>query len=707
MKKFKSLLLFVLAATLLLAAAACTMPVTPDPAVESVTIVGKPSGIQAFEAGKTYQLSALVDPDGTGAAVAWSSSDPAVATVSAGGLVTQVAAGMTRIAATAADKSDDFMLYLKGPLEKIELADRPSVGTEFYTGEKISLPYAVKPDLTDPYELTAATADPNVATVELNKAARTLTVIAGLVTGEAAVSLSIDGTEFFDGFTFKNAGEKPLKQDFDASNELTYTAQGGTASVVSANLPEGAESAKALTFASAGADFANPGVLFSFDRSKLAAGGLYRVSFKISITGAAEGAKIKTALTDSVNTPADPNRKYEFSAPQGDAATAYAAGVPFANRTYDRLLVALDGTGAIGFTVTDVKIARAPLTGITMTGKPAAALDLRLLKVGSAEPKYPKDPNDPNEAKLGVTGADGYAVVWSTSDAGAAAVNAATGTVTFKKDSGTVRITVAVQGTTLYDTADIAFTTSNPAVLIDDKQGMAGWRALGAEPVQLSGRVNAGTMIWGSGDGNVATVTQDGLLSFAGLGETTVTLSDGLGGEDSFKVGVYDAAETYIFDFDATPLYFGGYTGAFTTNKVTEGLPSGAVNPKGMNVNTTTQSTYPGCRFGVPMQVNAHYSISVKLNIISVEAASGYQLVIKDGKAAPNTIFQYTDWVTNTTGDYTISVSDYVYDGGRLNFDLPGLPSTHNQMWIYLRPGSGGTAALNFTVTDIVITKLP
>lgn len=68
------------------------------PAVVSVTVTPSTASIEAAE---TLQLTLVVAPSTANQAVAWTSSDPAKATVSASGLVTGVAAGSTTITATS------------------------------------------------------------------------------------------------------------------------------------------------------------------------------------------------------------------------------------------------------------------------------------------------------------------------------------------------------------------------------------------------------------------------------------------------------------------------------------------------------------------------------------------------------------------------------------------------------------------------------
>ena len=80
------------------------------PAVKNVTVAPSSASIQA---GGTVQLTATTKPSGT--AVTWASSNSSVATVSAAGLVTGVAAGSATITASAGTKSGSSSITVTAP----------------------------------------------------------------------------------------------------------------------------------------------------------------------------------------------------------------------------------------------------------------------------------------------------------------------------------------------------------------------------------------------------------------------------------------------------------------------------------------------------------------------------------------------------------------------------------------------------------------
>lgn len=649
----------------------------PPPATEEdeadLTITGKPVGIQTLEAGKTYQLGVTSDAPSIGTVV-WTSSDETVATVNDSGLLTQVGAGVTRITATAGTLSDNFLFYVKGAITGISFTNKPE-DTVFYTGEALSLKYQLLPALTDPCEIEVTCEDENVALFSHNASTQTATATANIVSGSTDIVVRVVGTEFFDKYTFVCAGERPVLQDFDTADGMTYTTSGGTAAVETSGLPEGAVSKKALAFkAEQAAD--NPGVTFAFDNSAFTAGGLYRLNLKLNLKEMS-GTKVAIRLYNAT----DPTKEYanSYGMEVGKTFTFAGGGLPYANRNFDRLQISLEGNGTIAFSVTDISIQRSPLTGVEITGAPS---DNKIDK--RTNPKYP----------LGAKNADAYALVWSTDNKAVATVNAATGVVT-PVANGTVTVTVSVVGTTLADSVTLEIYTSDPIIEISNKQ--SGYHKLTDAPVQLTGLSKNGTKEWSSGDTNVATVSSDGLLTYVGEGETTITLSDGAGNTDSFRLAVYNPTTTVVYDFmtkDTTPSFYGN-NGVGAGKITTDDLPEGTVSGKGYNVNASAPSRWPGFRFEFKTEKGQTYKIRLKFNIISTDATATHQIVMKDSS---NVIFKQFELTADKVGTYALE-AEYTctYDG----------PAT-NQIYAYLREKTNAdvSVTLNVTVSDIVVTKI-
>lgn len=122
--------------------AACTgptdQPVGPDLArgpgnVKSVAVSPSSATLQP---GQTLQLAATVKPPNTGATVAWSSSNSAVAAVSSTGLVTAVAAGTATITATAGSKSGSSAITVSTPPSGVVFVGAGDIASCSSTGDE-------------------------------------------------------------------------------------------------------------------------------------------------------------------------------------------------------------------------------------------------------------------------------------------------------------------------------------------------------------------------------------------------------------------------------------------------------------------------------------------------------------------------------------------------------------------------------------------
>src|SRR4029077_18136350 len=139
--------------------------------------------------GATVQLTAtpkdaLGNPL-SGRVVTWSSSNPAVATVSASGLVTGVAAGSATITATSEGQSGTSALTVTNvPVATVTVSPASASGS---VGATVQLTATLKDALGNPLSgrvVTWSSSNPAVATVSAS----------GLVTGVAAGSATITAT---------------------------------------------------------------------------------------------------------------------------------------------------------------------------------------------------------------------------------------------------------------------------------------------------------------------------------------------------------------------------------------------------------------------------------------------------------------------------------------------------------------------------------
>ena len=146
----------------------------------------------------TYQLKATVNPDNaTDKTVTWSTSNPAVATVSSSGLVTAKAEGSATITAKAGDKSATCEVTVAPngiPVDAVYLNKSSLSLTE---NETYQLSVAVTPDNATDKTVTWSTSNAAIATVSDNglvtaikEGSATITAKAGDKTATCAVTVS-------------------------------------------------------------------------------------------------------------------------------------------------------------------------------------------------------------------------------------------------------------------------------------------------------------------------------------------------------------------------------------------------------------------------------------------------------------------------------------------------------------------------------------
>lgn len=166
---------------LALVQAACGSPYEPGgqgPSTDVVPVLGvrvTPQSVLLTALGETRQLSATIDPDSaTDQRVDWVSSDTAVATVSAGGLVTARAAGLgVLITAVTRDGHHESSVNVGVdptatvvPVEGVKVTPQSVVMT--FIGETRQLTAAVGPDKATDKAVTWESTDNSVATVDAN-----------------------------------------------------------------------------------------------------------------------------------------------------------------------------------------------------------------------------------------------------------------------------------------------------------------------------------------------------------------------------------------------------------------------------------------------------------------------------------------------------------------------------------------------------------
>lgn len=127
---------------------------------------------QTLTEGETFQLTATVAPaDATDPTLTWTSSNVAVATVSATGLVTAVSAGSATITAKANDGSGvsaSCNITVEKPVVLVTSVTLSQTAATLTEGDTFQLEATVSPEDATDSSLTWSSSNPSVATVDAN-----------------------------------------------------------------------------------------------------------------------------------------------------------------------------------------------------------------------------------------------------------------------------------------------------------------------------------------------------------------------------------------------------------------------------------------------------------------------------------------------------------------------------------------------------------
>lgn len=176
--------------------------------------------------GDTEQLTATVEPEGTGSTVAWSSDNEKVATVDQTGLVTAVGKGTANITATAGGQSASCKVTVNAPLHGIQITGEQST---IKKGQTTQLSVIYDPeDTTDDTTVTWSSDNEDVATVDqtgLVKAVAdgTANIKAKVGTLEATYAITVQEVKLNsiaikDATTIHRGGTETLEVTYDPEN---------------------------------------------------------------------------------------------------------------------------------------------------------------------------------------------------------------------------------------------------------------------------------------------------------------------------------------------------------------------------------------------------------------------------------------------------------------------------------------------------------
>ena len=175
--------------------------------------------------GGTEQLTATVEPEGTGNTVAWSSDNEEVATVDQTGLVT-VGKGTANITATAGGQSASCKVTVNAPLQGIQITGEQST---IKKGQTTQLSVVYNPeDTTDDTTVTWSSDNEDVATVDQTGlvtavADGTANIKAKVGTLEATYAITVqevklNGISIKEATTIHRGGTETLEVTYDPEN---------------------------------------------------------------------------------------------------------------------------------------------------------------------------------------------------------------------------------------------------------------------------------------------------------------------------------------------------------------------------------------------------------------------------------------------------------------------------------------------------------
>ena len=498
--------------------------VTVAQVVSSVTVVPAEASFAAL--GDTVRLTAeAFDASGhtvAGAEFSWETSDDAVATVDASGLVTAAANGTATITATAGEASGSATVTVAQVVSSVTAV--PAEASIAALGDTVRLTaeaFDANGSAVTDVEFSWESIDDAVATVSAT----------GLVTSVANGVATITAT----------SGEASGSATVTVAQEVSsVTAVPAEASIAALGdtLRLTAEAFDANGHAVAGAEFSWE----SIDES------VATVDAMGLVTAIASGSVTITATSGSVSGSATVTVAQAVSSVAAVPAEASIAALG------DTLRITAEAFDANGSAVTDVEfswessdnsVAKVDASGLvtavangtaTITATAGEASGSATVTVAQAVSSVAAVPAEASIAALGDTlrltaeafDANGHAVAgaefsWASSDDAVATVDA-TGLVTAIA-SGSVAITATSESVSGSAMVTVAQEVSAVTVVPDTATVVEGdTLRLAATVTDANGQVVTGAeFVWGSGDTTVAVVDASGLVTGVGAGQVQVT----------------------------------------------------------------------------------------------------------------------------------------------------------------------------------------
>ena len=500
-----------------------TITVTSVP-VASVTVSPATASVSQ---GQTTQLSAVTkDANGnvlTGRGVTWSSSNQAVATVNASGLVTGVAAGSATITATSEGQSGTAAItVIAVPVASVTVSPASaSVGT----GQTTQLTAVTKDangNVLTGRAVTWQSSNTGVATVNGSG------LVTGIAAGSATITATSEGQSGTAAITVTGAAPGCLTSTTAVQN-TAFASQNGSFTATFDATPNaaGIDAATGLSQGAA-ASFTDLAVIIRFNSTgtiDARNGGAYAATNSISYT-AGTSYHFRVVVDVSSHTYS------AFVTPAGGSEQTIGTG--FAFRTEQAGVTALANWAVTAVTPSHT-VCNFALSG----SQPPAPVASVTLSPASATV------NEGATQQLTATLKDangnvltGRSITWSSSNSSAATVNStglvsgvlagsATITATSEGQNGTAAITVVH-----LPVASVTVTPASASV------PAGGSMQLTATPKDANGNALTGrTVTWSSSNTAAATVNGSGLVTGVAAGSATITAtSEGQSGTSAITV---------------------------------------------------------------------------------------------------------------------------------------------------------------------------
>lgn len=504
-------------------------------AVAAVVITPNPVSATV---GQSAQLAAVAkDAAGgalTGRTITWTSTNPAIATVSGAGLVNAIAAGTTTISATA-DGVVGQATFTATAVTAATVAVSPSA-PHVQVGQDVQLSATA-------YDAGGATlasrvpswASSNATIATVSNTGR----VTGVSKGSATITASVDGKASSVVVGVDDAPPAPVASVTVTPNSSSLTVgQSTQTSVVLRDAAGNALGGRAVSWSSAAPSLAT--VSSSGLVSAIAAGSATIVATSEGVTGSATivistgtPQPVATVALSAISTSMFVGQSQALTVTLRDAQGNALTGrtIAWSSSNLGAITVSPSGqvqavgagsatvtatsegkSGTIALTVTTAPVT--PVAAVSVTGSSSS------LTVGQST-QLSATPHD----AIGHT-LTGRAVVWSSSSPGTASVSS-TGTVTAIA-AGTVVINATVDGIVgsmaltinpaAGTLASVKVTLASPAISIGQSTQAS---AIAADAA--GNTLSAGTASWTSSNTAVATVSASGLVSAVGAGETTIS----------------------------------------------------------------------------------------------------------------------------------------------------------------------------------------